>query len=165
MAPDASLPPCQSRGDYRLTIQQLKENHLLWYKLHVFMYDLRNFRSKEMSRNRLDCVIDDMYIGEPYFTADEHDKLRRTITHGTDMTLEDLLSEFFQNKLEKRIQGRIKATGDWRICAAHDLAPIIERAFRVNSKDLSKNKMFVKLVQRDGLQLREGVIWQGLGKS
>ncbi|KAF1955140.1 hypothetical protein CC80DRAFT_549848 [Byssothecium circinans] len=54
-----------------LTIEQVCSHNVLWYKLHVFMYDLRNFRSSDEARARLDCIADEHYLGQPYFTREE----------------------------------------------------------------------------------------------
>jgi hypothetical protein len=93
------------------------------------MYDLRAFRSDSDSRSRLDSVASTYYIGEPYFGASGVERVLHTISDGK--TLKDMLDEFFEKKLEKRLKGRIKETADYRVCAAHDIAPIVEKVFGV----------------------------------
>jgi hypothetical protein len=148
------------------TTDELRQDGKLWYKIHVFVYDLRNFRSSENSRNRLDSVVDTYYIGLPYFSATEADTILHTIVDiETGKTLKELLDDFFAQKLEKRIKSRMKETADYRVCAAHDLAPIIEKAFRIHPRDLAKNKGFRKLLDTRGLSaLDEGGVWKGLGR-
>ena len=148
------------------TIEDLRHDNVFWYKLHVFMYDLRNFRSNADARDRLDCVVSEHYIGEPYFDASETDRLLHTIIDTTNGdTLGDSIEQFFTERLAPRLKGRMEETGDYRVCAAHDLAPIFERAFRVNAKDLCKNKTFIALVKKGGLQaLDQGGVWKGLVK-
>jgi len=54
----------------------------------------------------------------------------------------------------------MKKTGNYRICTAHDLALIFERAIRANAKDLSKNKASAKLVNKAGLgAIDNGEVW------
>jgi predicted AAA+ superfamily ATPase len=127
------------------------------------MYDLRAFRSNSDSRSRLDSVVSTYYIGEPYFSVSEAERVLHTIIEGR--TLKDTLNEFFEKKLEKRLEGRMKEMADYRVCAAHDIAPIVERAFGVRPGDLKKNKGFVKLVDKGGLgALDDGAVWRGIGK-
>ncbi|KAF2017086.1 hypothetical protein BU24DRAFT_143463 [Aaosphaeria arxii CBS 175.79] len=153
----------------------LHDNPTLNYKLHVFLYDLRHFRSSPSSRSRLDAVVDTHYLGAPYFDPVERSLLLSSLiipsfpsssssTTTTD-TLQDTLDDFFRRKLEKRVKGRIEKEGDGRICAAHDLAPVFERAFGVRMKELEKNRGFMKLLRTRGLELREGQVWCGLGKG
>ena len=54
---------------------ELRQDNELWYKLHVFIYDLRNFRSNEKSQDRLDKIVNTYYIGLPYFSATEADTI------------------------------------------------------------------------------------------
>jgi hypothetical protein len=127
------------------------------------MYDLRAFRSNSDSRSRLDSVASTYYIGEPYFGASGVERVLHTISDGK--TLKDMLDEFFEKKLEKRLKGRMKETADYRVCAAHDIAPIVEKVFGVRPGDLKKNKMLVKLVDKGGLSaLDDGAVWKGIGK-
>jgi hypothetical protein len=127
------------------------------------MYDLRAFRSNSDSRSRLDSVVSTYYIGEPYFSASEAERVLNTISDGK--ALKNTLDEFFEKKLEKRLEGRMKETADYRVCAAHDIAPIVEKAFGVRPGDLKKNKGFAKLVDKGGLSaLNDGAVWKGIGK-
>ena len=50
------------------------------------------------------------------------------------------------------------------MCAAHDVAPILEQALGVKEKDLMKDKKFVALVEKWGLDLEDGVAWEGIQK-
>jgi hypothetical protein len=181
MAPAPSIPAPQdavrrlatrrSHGNLtphitRCTIEELRRDNILWYKLHVFMYDLRNFGSNKDARDRLDSIASEHYIGEPYFDTAEADKLLHTVTStATGSTLGDAIEQFFTEKLALRLKGRMEETGDYRVCAAHDLAPLFERAFRINAKDLVMNKSFMTLARKGGLYaLDQGGVWKGLGK-
>jgi arginine/lysine/ornithine decarboxylase len=146
------------------TTEELRQDSKLWYKLHVFVYGLRKIRSNEKSRERLDSVINTYYMGPPYFTATEADRILHTIDD-EGRTLKETLDGFFARKLEKRMQSRMKETADYRVCAAHDLAPILENASRIHTKDLKKNKGFMKLLRNGALSaLDDGRVWKGLGK-
>lgn len=53
------------------SIQDLKAVPGLWYKIHVLIYDLRNFQANPACRDRLETVIDAFYLGSPYSTPAE----------------------------------------------------------------------------------------------
>ena len=54
--------------------------------------------------------------------------------------------------------------GDYRVCAAQDLAPIFETAFNIKPKDLAKDDAFLSLLGNSGLKLKNGENWLGLSK-
>ncbi|KAH7305619.1 hypothetical protein BKA65DRAFT_520632 [Rhexocercosporidium sp. MPI-PUGE-AT-0058] len=175
-------------------IEDLRSNQNLWYKLHVFLYDLRNFREVKESHDRLDKIADASYIGMPYFSAAEGEILKSTLitapkaTHSREKTtakasgsremedesqkenlkdgktLEMLIEEELNERLEKRIKKR-EGSGDFRVCAAHDIAPILEKAFEIDPKQLSKDKVFLDLMARSKLKLKDGDSWKGLPRK
>jgi hypothetical protein len=53
------------------TISEIRSNKPLWYKLHVYIYDLHNFGEAPYSQARLGSIADASYIGLPYFTPEE----------------------------------------------------------------------------------------------
>ena len=78
------------------------------------------------------------------------------------------LGEFIQETLDERLEGRIKKreeSGDFRVCAAHDLAPIFEKAFDIKVKDLEQNAHFVDMVEEKGLVLPNGLEEAGLART
>jgi hypothetical protein len=158
--PATALPSPSTLSSPKYTTEEIRQDCKLWYKIHVFIYDLRNFRSNDKSRDRLDSVVDTYYLGLPYFNATEADKILHTIGDvETGRTLKELLDDFFSQKLEKRKKSRMEETADYRVCAAHDLAPIFEKVFRVHPKDLAKNKGFIKVLNKGALgALDEGVV-------
>lgn len=159
------LSESSAPSNQKHTLDELRQDSKLWFKVHVFLYDLRNFRSNHESRDRLDSVVDTYYIGSPYFSATEADYILQTAGNTETTTLKELLDDFFAQRPEKRMQSRMKDTADYRVCAAHDLAPIVEKVFRIHPKDLAKNKGFMKLIRLGGLTaLDEGGVWQGIGK-
>jgi hypothetical protein len=145
------------------TIQELQKNKTLWYKLHVFIYDLRNFREMPTSHNRLDSIIDASYIGFPYFTEEEVQIIKSTIVQG-EHTLEKVIQETLEERLERR-EKKNKERKCWRGCAAHDLAPVFEKMYNIDYKQLAKDGEFLSLMKRLGFQLPEGNTWEGLGKK
>jgi len=59
----------------------------------------------------------------------------------------------------------MKETSDYRVCAAHDLAPLFEKAFDVKAADLAKNKAFLRCLDKGGLESKEGAKWKGLRRG
>ena len=63
--------------------------------------------------------------------------------------------------MKKRVE-----SGDYRVCAAHDLAPIFEKGLGIRAKNFEKDMEFIRLVRTSGLELKDGQSWTGpLGKS
>ena len=148
------------------SIGTLRQNPLLWYKLHVLVYDLRHFKSDTRSETRLNEVADRSYIGSPYFSDDESRQIKSIVVNvAQNRTLEQVIEDAFKQRLEKRIKTRMNETGDYKVCTAHDIGPIFEKSFNIRPKDLQKNKSFRDLVQKGGLELPQGTIWKGLGKK
>lgn len=88
--------------------------------------------------------------------------LKSTVADGKK-TLETVIEEELNERLERRIKKRVER-GDFRVCAAHDLAPIFENAFDIKPKDLAKNKEFPAVLDRYGLKLKDDK-WNGLPKK
>lgn len=61
--------------------------------------------------------------------------------------------------MKKRVQ-----SGDYRVCAAHDVEPILEKALGMKSKDLERDQGFLDTMTANGLQLKLGEQWTGIGK-
>ena len=99
----------------------------------------------------------------PYFTFDEVAILKNTIVEG-DRPLEVVIEETLSERLERRTKKRVES-GDYRVCAAHDLAPIFEKVFDIKIKDSATNKEFLAILDRSGLKLRDDDKWTGLGKK
>jgi hypothetical protein len=144
------------------TIRDLRSTHSLWYRIHVFVYDLRNFKERADCQSRLDSIIDTSYLGTPYFKQEEVDMLKATKVND-EMTLEAVIRNTLDERLERRLKKRVES-GDYRVCAAHDLAPIFETAFNIKPKDLAKDDAFLSLLENSGLKLKIGENWLGLSK-
>jgi hypothetical protein len=77
-----------------------------------------------------------------------------------EMVIEESLNERLQKRIKKRVE-----SGEYRVCAAHDLAPIFEKAFDIKPKDLAKNQQFLTILNRSELKLKEDDKWTRLGKK
>ncbi|MCJ1238079.1 hypothetical protein MMC14_006068 [Varicellaria rhodocarpa] len=77
-------PPLETRSVTTVTVSDLQKNTPLWYKLHVFIYDLRNYREIPEAQARLDSIVDASYMGLPYFEVDEVDVLKGIIVVSDD---------------------------------------------------------------------------------
>jgi hypothetical protein len=135
-------------------MKDLKANPSLWYHLQVFLYDLRHFQSNESSKARLEMLCDVTFIGDPYFN-DEEAGLLKSFPVTNEKDLQTIISARISDKLNRREKKR-NQTGDHRICAAHDLAPLLEKIFEIKPKDLQKSKSFHKQLQKNGLNFRQG---------
>lgn len=62
-------------------IADIRSKKSLWYRLHVYAYDLRNFKIDSAARERLDSIVDVTYLGEPYFDTEEVEILKNTISN------------------------------------------------------------------------------------
>lgn len=140
------------------SLQFLQQNPYLWYRVRLFVYDLRHYKARDDSRDRLELVVDPSYLGAPYSSPAEVDFLKSTIVESKrsedngQKTLEQLIEATLDRKLNRRTKKRMESQ-DFRVCAAHDLAPIFEKAFRIKPKELHKDKEFVKKLSTDGLNL------------
>ncbi|OJJ69880.1 hypothetical protein ASPBRDRAFT_197595 [Aspergillus brasiliensis CBS 101740] len=149
----------------QVTVSDLKGSSIspsLWYRLHVLMFDLSNF-SNASSSKRLASVIDPSFIGKPYFTEEEAEKVKCTVINSTGSTFSQSLEEGLNERLERRNKKRVES-GDYRVCAAHDLAPLMARALGVDLKQMAKDKEFAELVEKKGLNLKEAT-WRGLKRK
>lgn len=107
-----------------LTLRELQMESNIWYKLHVLLYDLRHFEQSSICQTRLETVVDPSYLGEPYFNRDEAEKIKATQIDHENKTLSVLIEETLNERLNRRMKKRVDS-GDYRVCAAHDVAPIL----------------------------------------
>ncbi|GAB1195719.1 hypothetical protein APSETT444_004982 [Aspergillus pseudonomiae] len=158
MAPSSSTPDNINSEDTAdvpsPTVESLKDFSTfpdLWYRIHVLIADLKSF-DKSASNKRLEKVIDPSFIGEPYFTPKEAETIKKTIINGKEFS--QVVEEELNKRLDRRNRKRFES-GDFRICAAHDLAPIMAQALGIDLKQLEKDKQFANLVEGKGLYLGE----------
>lgn len=162
--PFVTMPTSQPSMDDTLpSFAALKKDSNIWYKIHVLLYDLRHLEQNDVSRSRLETVVDRFYIGEPYFNQVEAEKIKGARVEG-DKDLSTLIEEALRERLECRAKKRA-LSGDYRICAAHDLAPTLEKAFGIRSKELERSQTFSDIMSANGLHLQPGKQWIGLGKQ
>lgn len=147
------------------SIEDLKTQPSLWYKIHVLIYDLQNFQDNSKAQARLETIQDISYISMPYFDPTEAQQLKACVVDATNnKTLEMLIEDTFKERLERRMKRRVESE-DYRVCAAHYLAPIFEKAFNIKPKDLQTNAEFLALLDRSELKLQDGDVWKGLPKK
>jgi hypothetical protein len=135
----------------------------LWYRLHVLVFDLQHFNQRADSKERLESVIDPSYIGTRYFNPEEAVAIKNTTIKENmkgRQTLSPVIEEELQSRLDRRIEKRIN-TGDFRVCTAHDLAPVIGSMLRIDFKRLEKSEQFLNLLNTRGLN-SGGEDWKGL---
>lgn len=133
----------------------IRSRKSLWYRLHVYVYDLRNFRTDSAARDRLDSIMDTTYLGKPYFNEEEVGILKNTLSNSSGSeTLAQKIESTLDERLGRRIKKRVES-GDFRVCAAHDLAPIFEAVFDIYPKKLAKNFALISLISSRGLRLRD----------
>jgi len=140
------------------TLKDLKPNYGIWYRLHVLIFNLRNDENMEASRARLELVTDPYYIGSPYFTPSEAAiiKLLEVSKNGDNQTKthEEVIKDTLEERLERRRKKRVES-GDLRVCAAHDVSPILEKAMGIREMDPD---------QRQGVLGIRGEVRIGLGR-
>ena len=144
-------------------LPELMMDSNIWYKIHVLLYDLRHFDESNVSRSRLETVIDPSYLGEPYFNSDEAEKIKGAHLEG-GRTMAALIEETLDERLNHRIKKRAES-GDYRVCAAHDVAPILEKALGIKPKELKRDNAFLDKISANGLHLMPGEQWMGLGEE
>jgi hypothetical protein len=146
-----------------IRVSDLQQNPVLLYKIHVFVYNLRKLDTKKhkKSRARLELLSDASYIAMPYFTDQEATMLKTLIVNTDNKSLEEGIQQALQLRLKERAK-KSKETGDCRVCAAHDLAPVFERVFQINPKELASSPEFLAVLESAGLELEDGQNWEGL---
>lgn len=135
----------------------------IWYKFHVLLYNLRHFEQTNVSQSRLETALDPSYLGEPYFNQDEAEKFKGARLDG-DKTLPALIEETLNERLDRRMKKRVES-GDDRVCAAHDVAPILEKALGINPKGLERNQAFLDTISANDLLLEPSEQWTWLGRQ
>ena len=144
------------------TLTDLRTDSAIWYKFHVLIYDLRHFDQNPTSQSRLETVIDPSYLDSPYLTTLEADKIKCTRLE-SGQTISALIAATLEERLSRRMKKRV-ASGDYRVCSAHDVAPILEKALGIRPKDLDTSPAFLDMMAAKGLDVRPEETWTGLGK-
>jgi hypothetical protein len=139
----------------QLTTSEVRDDPFLGYKIRVLIYDFQNLTKDRSSQKRLDATTDEHYISTPYFQPEEvalikaalvdvqvDDRLDPNFTDDTvvgvlgnsplsarikSQTVDTAIRLMTRNFIEKR-----KASGDWRPCGPHYLAPVYAAIFGIN---------------------------------
>ncbi|EFQ99989.1 hypothetical protein MGYG_02997 [Nannizzia gypsea CBS 118893] len=136
-------------------VADIRSRKSLWYRLHVYIYDLRNFKTDSAAMNRLDSIVDITYLGKPYFNEKEVEILKNTVSNSSGSeTLAQKTEYTLDERLNRRIKKRVESS-DFRVCAAHDLAPIFETVFDIHPKKLAKSSVLLSLISSRGLRLQD----------
>ena len=75
---------------------------------------------------------------------------------------------FIVEKLKERLDRRMKKrrqSGDFRVCAAHDVSPILEKVLGIKERDLMKDEKLLELIEKYGPDVKEGIEQNGLVKK
>lgn len=130
-----------------ITLSQLKKNLIIWYKVHVLIYDLCNVAKDTASQRRLEATTDVQYLSGPYFSESESILLKSAVVEeeGRKSTIEEALQNRFKGFIDKR-----KASGDYRPCGPRDLGMVYKSVFGIENSEL-ENESFLSRLQRTGL--------------
>jgi len=77
-AKDIKNAETASQKDMIATLQDLQANFDLWYKVRVLLHDLSNVATDRAAEARTLCTTDELYISDPYFTAEEAALIKAT---------------------------------------------------------------------------------------
>jgi hypothetical protein len=130
----------------------------LRYKLCVLIYNLRNVSVNQESERQILRTIDELYISHPYFTETEAASIKAAMVNpqqsnneidnieiSPTQTIEQLIKSKLANFFEERI-----ASGDLRPCGPHDLAPIYQQVFGIETVEVQSDQ-FLGWLHRNGL--------------
>ena len=152
------------------TLDTVKEDPVLLYRIRVLLYDLRNMATDRNSENRTLSTTDELYISAPYFTPAQARIIKSAVVqehHPSELNAEEdeNATDLVENldmvgkprSIEEAIKGRLvnffekrRASGDARPCGPHDMAPIYESVFRIEQSEL-KDEKFLARLRRCGL--------------
>ena len=153
------------------TLETVKEDPALLYRLRVLLYDLRNMATDRTSENRTLSTTDELYISGPYFTPAQAQIVKTAVVQElqpTESSVEEdgVLNNKVENPdmfskpkpIEEAIKDRLvnffekrRASGDARPCGPHDMAPTYESVFKIEQSELEDEKFLARL-RRCGLE-------------
>ncbi|CAJ2503371.1 Uu.00g107650.m01.CDS01 [Anthostomella pinea] len=127
------------------SLAELRDDQVLWYKICVLVYDLRNMTKDKACEDRTLQTTDELYISAPYFSADEAATIKSaTVSDNDNAFLEQTITSNLQNFFEKR-----RASGDCRPCGPHDMVPVYLECFGIDRAEI-ENEKFVSRLRRSG---------------
>jgi hypothetical protein len=126
------------------TLDELREERDIWYKICVLVHDLRNMTKDKTCENRTLQTTDAIYISAPYFSDDEAAVVKSAVT-STGSTIEQEISTNLETFFDKR-----QASEDYRPCGPHTLAPVYMSCFGIDKSEIEDEK-FISRLRRSGL--------------
>lgn len=149
----------------KVSVSDLKQDLDLLYRIRVLLYDLRNMLKNRASEHRTLRTTNELYISDPYFTASQASLIKAAITQ--EYMKPELDERVDDNKManeeevvkepqpvEKANKARLtnflekrRASGNSRPCGPHDMAPIYESVFGINSSELQDDN-FIRQVNK-----------------
>ncbi|KAL5354293.1 hypothetical protein ACLOAV_000381 [Pseudogymnoascus australis] len=160
-----------------MSLSNLQARPVLWYKIHVLLYDLCNISKDHAAEARTLCTTDELYISAPYFTPEEVVLIKKTVVSPPVLTD---IPEFEALELEENMDTEIeapskevapqktltveeaitsclqnffakrRASGDARPCGPHDMGPIYRAVLGITTEEL-RNEKFLGRLRRTGL--------------
>ncbi|KAF2434581.1 putative C6 transcription factor, partial [Tothia fuscella] len=155
------------------TLNDLRQDSIIWYRIHVLLYDICSIAKDVASQKRIDATTDELYISEPHFTPAQATRIKSTMNeistnkistsgeraeevseeHETETTLAVstdsapkmmTIEEAIKSRLAGFLEKR-KASGDARPCGPHDLGPIYMAVFGISKEALQDEKFLARL--------------------
>lgn len=126
-----------------ITLSDLRKDNSLWYRILLLIHDFHH-QKQPPSKTRTDEILDIIYIGAPYFTSEEADKIKSAIVEDSQKTLEELIHA----RLEDRRATTLSAIFP---CGPHDMVPVYLECFGVDKAEIL-DKKFLERVERWGLK-------------
>ncbi|KFY25202.1 hypothetical protein V491_01871 [Pseudogymnoascus sp. VKM F-3775] len=180
-----------SGKENNMTLSDLQAKPVLWYKVHVLLYDLCNISKDHDAEARTLCTTDELYISAPYFTPDEAMLIKNTIVSQPILTdipefealdlAENMDAEINEAPNEEAPQKTLtveeaitsclqnffakrRASGDARPCGPHDMGPVYKAVFGITTAELKEEK-FLSRLRRTGLGQSNGETVERGGKK
>lgn len=132
-----------------LTLEDIKQDSNLWYKIRVLIFDLYSLSKYPICATRLEQTVDELYISAPYFTEKEAVAVKaaqvyESATDDIGTTVGEAIGSRLTTFFEKR-----RASGDARPCGPHDMVPVFLNIFGMKKSEIEEEK-FVARVKRAG---------------
>ncbi|KAI9758609.1 MAG: exo-1,3-beta-glucanase [Chaenotheca gracillima] len=130
-------------------IQDLHDDVNLWWKIHVMIFDMRNYQTNIRSSVRLENVLGVPENSNAYFNAGERQTIMSAIVYGTTT-----FGAFLRQTLDERQSRNMRSGIDGdnpHLCVERDISPIWEKAFGVDPEAMARDKAFIRLIRSCGL--------------
>ena len=129
------------------TIADMRQDEDLWFRTRVLVHDLCHFAKDKNAQERLSQTTDAQYLSMPYYSDEQVAVVKAALVEvdGTSIAMEQAITERLQDFFEKR-----KASGDFRPCGAHTMAPIYLLCFGLEKAEIEDRKLLSRL-RKSGL--------------